>query len=433
LLISVVKSYRFIEKWVVSYYSAPYIDEEFGRVSGLNGKKILLGVTGGIAAYKSADLVRRLIERGAVVQVVMTDAAQKFITPLTMQALSGSEVRTSLLDTAAEAAMGHIELARWADTILVAPASADFLARLRVGMANDLLTTLCLASDRPLMLAPAMNQQMYAAASTQDNIQVLKQRGAILIGPAAGEQACGDVGLGRMVEPTEIADEVAKHFLVGPLSGVKLLLTAGPTREQIDPVRYISNNSSGKMGYCVAQAAAELGADVTLVSGPTALPTPSSVDSISVSSAAEMYRAVMQNIERNDIFIATAAVADYRPLEQGNSKIKKSDGAPQIALEQTADILATVGADFPSVFTLGFAAETDDLISYARSKLEKKRLNMVAANWVGEGVAFDQPSNALTVVTEDEEIELPELPKEELARALMALVVERYIEQQENK
>jgi phosphopantothenoylcysteine decarboxylase/phosphopantothenate--cysteine ligase len=422
-----------MEKWVVSYYSAPYIDEEFGRVSGLNGKKILLGVTGGIAAYKSADLVRRLIERGALVQVVMTDAAQKFITPLTMQALSGSEVRTSLLDTAAEAAMGHIELARWADAILIAPASADFLARLRVGMANDLLTTLCLASDRPLMLAPAMNQQMYAAASSQDNLQLLQQRGAILIGPAAGEQACGDVGLGRMVEPSEIADEMAKYFYAGPLSGVNVLLTAGPTREQIDPVRYISNNSSGKMGYSVAKAAAELGAKVTLVSGPTALPPPSSAKCIAVSSAAEMYGAVMQNIEHNDIFIASAAVADYRPAAKTSSKIKKADGAPQIDLEQTADILATVGQRFPRVFTIGFAAETDDLLTYARGKLERKKLNMVAANWVGDGVAFDQPNNALTVVTEDEEIELPELPKEELARALMALIVERYIEQQEKK
>lgn len=402
-------------------------------MSGLNGKKILLGVTGGIAAYKSADLVRRLIERGATVQVVMTDAAQKFITPLTMQALSGSEVRTSLLDTAAEAAMGHIELARWADTILVAPASADFLARLRVGMANDLLTTLCLASDRPLMLAPAMNQQMYAAPSTQDNLQVLAQRGAILIGPAAGEQACGDVGLGRMEEPVAIAEAVAKHFHVGRLSGTKVLLTAGPTREQIDPVRYISNNSSGKMGYSVAAAAAELGAEVTLVSGPTSLQAPSAVKRIDVLSAAQMHDAVMQNIECSDIFIATAAVADYRPAEQCNNKIKKSDGAPSIELEQTTDILAQVGGQYPNVFTVGFAAETDDLLGYARGKLEKKQLNMVAANWVGEGVAFDQPSNSLTVVTKDEEIELPELSKEELARVLMALVVERYTEQQESK
>lgn len=407
------------------------MNEDFRRVSGLDDKKILLGVTGGIAAYKAADLVRRLIERGATVQVVMTDAAQKFITPLTMQALSGAEVRTSLLDTAAEAAMGHIELARWADVILVAPASADFIARLRVGMANDLLTTLCLASDRPLMLAPAMNQQMYAAASTQENLEVLRQRGVALIGPAAGEQACGDIGLGRMVEPTDIADQVAKHFHVGPLSGIKLLLTAGPTREQIDPVRYISNNSSGKMGYSVAEAAAELGAEVTLVTGPTALPPPSSMRSINVSSAAEMHAAVMQNIESSDIFVATAAVADYRPAEQATNKIKKAGGAPQIVLEQTADILATVGEDFPGVFTVGFAAETDDLVSYARSKLEKKKLNMVAANWVGEGVAFDQPNNALTIVTEDEEIELPELSKEELARVLMALVVERFEEQQE--
>lgn len=362
----------------------------------------------------------------------MTDAAQKFITPLTMQALSGLEVRTSLLDTAAEAAMGHIELARWADAILVAPASADFLARLRVGMANDLLTTLCLASDRPLMLAPAMNQQMYAAASTQDNLQTLTQRGVTLIGPGAGEQACGDVGLGRMLEPTEIADQLARHFYVGPLSGVKILVTAGPTREQIDPVRYISNNSSGKMGYAVANAAAELGADVTLVSGPSALSPPSSSHCIAVSSAAEMHAAVMHNIEHNDVFIATAAVADYRPAEKTESKIKKSNGAPQIELEQTTDILATVGEQFPEVFTVGFAAETDDLITYARGKLQRKKLDMVAANWVGEGVAFDQAHNSLTVVTEDEEIELPELPKEELARVLMALVVERYHEQQEN-
>lgn len=393
----------------------------------LAGRKVLLGVTGGIAAYKSADLVRRIREQGAEVRVVMTEGAQAFITPLTFQAVSGHEVRTELFDRGAEAAMGHIELARWADVICVAPASADFIARLRAGMANDLLTTLCLATDAKLVIAPAMNRLMWANPATRENCVALEQRGVVMLGPASGSQACGETGEGRMLQPLEIVDDLSRLLGEGPLAGKQVLITAGPTLEPIDPVRYISNNSSGKMGYAVAAAAARLGAVVTLVSGPVTLDAPPHVQRVWASSAEEMLNAVMARAAEADIFIATAAVADYRPAQQANSKIKKQNDSLNIALERTEDILATVAATYKDVFTVGFAAETDKLLEYARGKLARKRLDMVAANWVNQpGTGFDADQNALTVVSEHGEEELPVMSKAELATELMSRVLAAY-------
>ncbi len=396
----------------------------------LAGRRVIVGISGGIAAYKSAELVRALRKAGAEVRVVMTAGAQEFITPLTLQALSGQPVATDLLDPAAEAAMGHIELARWAELVLVAPASANFLARLAQGRADDLLTTLCLATRAPLMLAPAMNNVMWQALATQTNIDTLRQRGIALLGPAAGEQACGETGLGRMLEPFELAAAVARHFHQGPLAGVRLLLTAGPTREAIDPVRFISNRSSGKMGYAVAAEAAKAGAQVVLVSGPVCLECPPGVQRVMVESAAEMYAAVMA--EACDLFVATAAVADYRPAQTQSSKIKKDQAALSIALERTDDILAAVAAR--GVFSVGFAAETDQLAAYARDKLQRKGLAMIAANWVGDGRAFDQAQNALEVFWGDDghhSIELAD--KAVVAHQLIQLIAERYHAQHPSK
>lgn len=393
----------------------------------LAGRKVLLGVCGGIAAYKSADLVRRLKDQGAEVRVVMTQGAQAFVTPLTFQAVSGNDVRTELFDRSAEAAMGHIELARWADMIVVAPATADFIARLRAGMANDLLSTLCLATDAKLVLAPAMNRLMWANPATQENCETLKQRGVALLGPGSGSQACGETGEGRMLEPLEIVDAVMGLLDSGPLAGKHVLITAGPTLEPIDPVRYISNNSSGKMGYAVAAAAAKLGASVTLVSGPVALEVPPRVQRVWANSADDMLQAVLPRAGDADIFIATAAVADYRPALAADSKIKKQSESLNIELERTEDVLATVAAKFEHVFAVGFAAETDKLLEYARSKLERKGLDMVAANWVNQaGTGFNVDQNALTLVTADGEEELPVMSKVELAGALMSRVLDHY-------
>jgi phosphopantothenoylcysteine decarboxylase / phosphopantothenate---cysteine ligase len=390
----------------------------------LSGRKILLGVTGGIAAYKSADLVRRLREAGAEVRVAMTAAATEFVGPLTFQALSGHPVHQDLLDPNAEAAMGHIELARWADTVLVAPASADFMARLAHGMANDLLTTLCLATDAPLVLAPAMNRLMWRNPATQANAQQLGSRGVRLLGPGAGEQACGEVGEGRMLEPLELVAALTRHD--GPLQGVRVLLTAGPTREPIDPVRYISNRSSGRMGFAVAAAAHRAGAQVTLVSGPVGLETPPGVERIDVESAAQMCASVLERAASTDIFIAAAAVADYRPAAAAPAKIKKTRTELGLALERTEDVLQRV-ANLPTPpFTVGFAAETHDLEHYARGKLERKRLDMIAANWVGDGIGFDSADNALEVFWRDGHRSLEQQPKAQLAEALIALVAERY-------
>ncbi len=393
-------------------------------MNGLVNRHILLGVTGGIAAYKAAELVRLLRRAGAQVRVVMTRGATEFVTPLTFQALSGHPVRCELFDAAAEAGMDHIELARWAELVLVAPASADFLARLAAGRADDLLATLCLATPAPIALAPAMNQQMWRAAATRDNVQRLAARGVHLLGPASGEQACGDIGPGRMLEPAELARLAGEFFASGPLAGVRALVTAGPTREAIDPVRFISNRSSGRMGFAVAGALALAGAEVTLVAGPVTLPTPPGVRRVDVESAAEMLAAAER--ERFDLLVATAAVADYRPVAAAESKIKKDKAGITLEMTQNPDILAHIAATRPEVFSVGFAAETDDLERYARGKLVQKKLDMIAANWVGGGRGFDTERNALQVFWDGGGAELAEAPKAELARQLVVLIAERY-------
>jgi phosphopantothenoylcysteine decarboxylase/phosphopantothenate--cysteine ligase len=392
----------------------------------LINKRILLGVTGSIAAYKSADLVRRLREAGAEVRVVMTKGATEFITPLTLQALSGQPVRTSLLDADAEAAMGHIELARWADAVLVAPASADFLARLAHGRADDLLAALCLASEAPLVVAPAMNRAMWSNAATRDNCELLRGRGVRFFGPAQGVQACGETGPGRMLEPPELVERLAALFQTGALAGLSVLVTAGPTREALDPVRYLSNRSSGKMGFAVARAAAEAGARVTLVAGPVALATPPGVERVDVESAQEMYDAVMARTAGCDVFIAVAAVADYRPATVARDKIKKNEASISLAMERTPDILAAVARLSPSPFCVGFAAETADLHRYAEDKLLRKGLAMVAANEVGAGVGFDSDDNALEVLWAEGGVSLPRATKQQLGRQLISLIGERY-------
>ncbi|EPM5583893.1 bifunctional phosphopantothenoylcysteine decarboxylase/phosphopantothenate--cysteine ligase CoaBC [Vibrio vulnificus] len=377
----------------------------------LAGKKILLGISGGIAAYKCADLTRRLKERGAEVQVVMTKAAKEFITPLTMQAVSGRPVSDSLLDPAAEASMGHIELAKWADLILLAPATADLIARMAAGMGNDLLTTLVLATDAPVAVSPAMNQQMYRNVATQENIATLSRRGMEIWGPAAGEQACGDVGPGRMLEPMQLVALCEQFFQPKPLQDKSILITAGPTREAIDPVRYITNHSSGKMGYALAQAAMQLGANVTLISGPVSLPTPVNVNRINVDSAQEMYDAVMAQASDHDIFISCAAVADYRPATIAEQKLKKTDDSDEmtITMVKNPDIVASVSAMTENrPFTVGFAAETNDVEVYARRKLEKKKLDLLCANDVSvEEQGFNSSDNAITLYWSQGEKALP--------------------------
>lgn len=387
--------------------------------------RILLGVTGGIAAYKSPDLVRRLRERGAEVQVVMTRGAMQFVTPLTFQAVSGREVRESLWDATAEAAMGHIELARWADAILVAPATAEFLARLAQGRADDLLATLCVATSSPVHVAPAMNQQMWANPATQANIATLRARGVSVLGPASGEQACGETGEGRMLEPAELAALVMDSLSAArPLAGCKVVVTAGPTRERIDPVRYITNRSSGKMGYAVAQAAREAGAEVVLVSGPVSLPVPAGVTRVTVESAQQMHDAVHEAIRGADIYIGAAAVADYRPASVADQKIKKRTDTMTLELVRAPDILASVAALERRPFVVGFAAETQDVERNARSKLECKRLDMIAANQVGDGVAFDRDDNALLLLWPGGREELPSCGKLELARQLVGRIAQ---------
>ncbi|WP_428773721.1 bifunctional phosphopantothenoylcysteine decarboxylase/phosphopantothenate--cysteine ligase CoaBC [Vibrio sp.] len=399
----------------------------------LAGKNILLGISGGIAAYKCAELTRRLIERGAQVQVVMTDAAKEFITPLTMQAVSGRPVSVSLLDPAAEASMGHIELAKWADLVLLAPATADLIARMAAGMGNDLLTTLLLATDAPIAAAPAMNQQMYCSQATQENLATLARRGTMLWGPAAGEQACGDVGPGRMLEPMELVQQVEQFFAPKLLEGLTVLLTAGPTREAIDPVRYISNHSSGKMGFALAQAARQLGADVTLVAGPVSLPTPAGVNRIDVQSAQDMYQAVMANAGQHQVFIACAAVADYRPADIAEQKIKKTDDtdAMTVTMVKNPDIVASVAAMANQrPFTVGFAAETQDVAHYAKGKLAKKNLDMICANDVSvAGQGFNSDQNAVTVYWKDGEQSLTLASKHELALQIMTLIAKRQHQQ----
>lgn len=395
----------------------------------LAGKRILLGITGGIAAYKSAELVRRLVEQGAEVQVAMTAAATEFVAPLTFQALSGRPVRETLLDPAAEAGMGHIELARWPDLILIAPASADFLARLAHGMADDLLSTLCLATDKPIAAAPAMNRLMWANPATRDNCRRLVERGVQLWGPGQGDQACGETGAGRMLEPLDLRRRIIDYWSTeSALAGCKVLITAGPTREAIDPVRFISNHSSGRMGFAVAAAAARVGADVTLISGPVNLDTPSGVERIDVQSAQAMYDAVMNRAQQSDIFIAVAAVSDYRVAEVSDRKIKKSRSSMTLALERNPDILASVAAlESARPFCVGFAAETDAVLDYARGKLLDKNLDMIAANHVGgNDRGFDSRNNALHVLWRNGEKQLELTDKQQLAVDLVNLIAERY-------
>ncbi len=411
---------------------------------------IILGVAGGIAAYKSPEIVRRLKDAGHEVRVVMTAGAEAFVTPLTFQAVSGEPVRRDLLDETAEAAMGHIELARWADVVLAAPATANLMARLAHGFADDLLTAVCLATPAPVALAPAMNQQMWRAPATRANREVLVERGVRLIGPDAGWQACGDVGPGRMSEP----EDIVAALLAGdgqapstsapahpapsapesdeapaPLAGVRVLVTAGPTREAIDPVRFISNHSSGKMGFAVAAAARSLGAEVDLVSGPVSLEPPPGVGVVPVGSAAEMHRMVLDRAAGCDIFIATAAVADYAPAVPASSKLKKAAAPLRLDLRPTPDILAEVAALDDPPFTVGFAAETEDLERHARGKLERKRLDLVAGNRVDRPeLGFDSDRNALLVLWPDGgRADLPAGPKTRLARQLLALVSERFL------
>ena len=387
---------------------------------------IVLAVTGGIAAYKAPEIVRRLRERGCTVRPVMTEAARAFITPLSLQAVSGHEVPSGLLDPAAEAGMGHIELARWADLVLVAPASADFMARIAHGLADDLPSTLCLATTAPVVLAPAMNHRMWLAAATLANRHTLEQRGVRLIGPGEGDQACGEYGPGRMLEPQQIADLLLAPAADGPLLGRRVLVTAGPTREALDPVRYITNHSSGKMGYAVARAARAAGAAVTLVSGPTSLPAPAGVERVDVESAEQMLAAVLQRVDEADVFIGAAAVADYRPLERQQSKMKKSGAGLMLEMTQNPDIIATVTARTPHPFTVGFAAETDDVERHAKDKLSRKRLDMIAANRVGvDGRGFNADDNALSVFWPGGGREFGLMSKEQLAARRVALVAER--------
>ena len=392
----------------------------------LSGKHILLGVTGGIAAYKSAELVRQLRQQGAEVRVVMTAAAMEFVTPLTFQALSAHPVHTDLLDSGAEAAMGHIELARWADALLIAPATADFIARQVSGRADDLLTAVCLACDATIAVAPAMNRVMWGNPATVDNVMVLKKRGVRILGPAEGSQACGESGPGRMLEPVELVAAVTGLFNTGVLAGRHVLVTAGPTREAIDPVRYISNRSSGRMGYAVAAAAAEAGASVLLISGPVSLETPARVRRIDVESAAEMHAAVMNDIADIDIFISVAAVADYRPASVAQQKLKKTAATLSLELTPNRDILADVAALPDAPFTVGFAAETQALESNARDKLLAKKLDMIAANAVGQQQGFDQEDNALHVLWAQGEQPLPLASKSKLSRQLLAVIAERF-------
>jgi phosphopantothenoylcysteine decarboxylase/phosphopantothenate--cysteine ligase len=391
-------------------------------MSRLTNKHIIVAITGGIAAYKSAELVRLLKTAGAQVEVVMTRGALQFITPLTLQALSGNPVHQHLLDPAAEAGMGHIQLARWADAILVAPCTAQVMARLAQGQADDLLSTLCLATKAPVLLAPAMNQGMWSDAATQANAQLLTERGITLLGPASGEQACGDIGPGRMLEPSQLVIELEQQFSSHALQGRKVVITAGPTREAIDPVRFLSNHSSGKMGYALAAAAVEAGAKVHLITGPTSLSTPEDLTCNAVESAEEMLSACQTACQDADIFIASAAVADYRPVTLAEEKIKKTSDSDTFSLElvQNPDILATIAQDHPHLTCIGFAAETQNLLTHAKAKLERKQVAMIIANDVSEpAIGFNSDDNQVALVTATETTQLPLLTKTQLARQLI--------------
>ena len=391
----------------------------------LAGVRVLLGVSGGIAAYKAAELVRRLRDAGAEVRVVLTESAARFVTALTFQALSGNPVRSSLWDDSAEAAMGHIELARWADEVVIAPASADLIARLAHGMANDLLTTLCLATNAPIAIAPAMNQQMWANAATQANLATLRERGVRSLGPASGSQACGEFGAGRLLEAETIVAELVAARAPRALGGVRVLISAGPTFEDIDPVRFIGNRSSGRMGFAIAAAAAAQGARVTLIAGPVVLATPRGVERVDVRSAEEMRDAVLERVPASDVFISAAAVGDFRPRSMSAQKIKK-DGQPlELTLMQNPDIIAEVAALPRRPFVVGFAAETEDVERHARAKLEQKGIDLIAANEVGDGKGFEAEDNALLLLWRDGREMLDRGDKRELAERLLARIAER--------
>lgn len=400
-----------------------YLPSLSEQMAHLFNRNVLLGVSGGIAAYKSAELIRQLQERGASVRVIMTRGAQEFITPLTLQALSGHPVHTELLDEKAELGMGHIELARWADLLLIAPATADLMARLSTGRADDLLSTVALATAAPLMLAPAMNQQMWKDPATTTNIETLAHRGAQIVGPAAGQQACGDVGLGRMEEPSVIADAAASLFKSGQLAGKRVVITAGPTREALDPVRYISNNSSGKMGYALARAAADAGAITTLVSGPVNLSPPDNIRVLAIQSAEQMLEQCLELLPECDIFIACAAVADYRPVKVETQKIKKAQDEMSLQLIRTPDIISTVAASQHRPYTVGFAAETNDVLSYAREKMQRKNLDMIVANDVSDQtIGFNSDDNAVTVLWDNGEQAIERSSKSSIARQIISLI-----------
>ena len=392
----------------------------------LFGRRVLLGISAGIAAYKAAELARLLVRDGAEVRVVMTRSASEFIGPMTLQAITGNPVRDALFDPQHEAAMGHIELARWADVILVTPATADFLAQLAAGMAHDLLTTLCLASTAPLLVAPAMNQAMWQHAATQANVELLHSRGVVSLGPDEGSQACGDIGPGRMVEPASMLTALRERFVSGRLRGRRVLLTAGPTREALDPVRFVGNRSSGKMGFALASALVAQGAEVTLVAGPVALETPHGVRRIDVESARQMYDAVFAALPGTDIFVACAAVADFRPETLVDRKIKKTDETLTLKLVRNPDILSEVSRSSERPFCVGFAAETNDLEAYAEGKRRAKGLDMIAANKVGSDQGFESDDNSLLVLWEGGRQMLPMQSKAVLAGQLVDLIVERF-------
>ena len=399
----------------------------------LTNKRVLLGVTGGIAAYKSAELIRRLQDEGADVRVIMTQGAREFITPLTLQALSGHPVHQELLDAETESVMGHIELARWADLLLVAPATADFMARLVAGRGDDLLTAVCLAADSPVAIAPAMNQAMWGKASTQQNIQNLRAADILIMEPDEGIQACGEIGVGRLMDVPDIVAMACGVFQTGALQGRHVIITAGPTREAIDPVRFISNHSSGKQGYALAEAAVEAGASVTLVSGPTSLGPPERVNCIQVESAREMLAAVLAHTSGADIFIGVAAVADYRPAAAAEQKMKKQDEAGMtLQLVQNPDILKTVAQQENRPFTVGFAAETEKLIEHATAKLHRKQLDMIIANNVSNSdIGFNADDNETVIITTGATVTLEKMSKTSLARHLIQAIATAASEKQE--
>ena len=401
-------------------------------MKSLANKNILLGVTGGIAAYKSAEIVRHLKKSGASVRVVMTRSAEEFITPLTLQALSGNRVSTELLDAEAEAAMGHIELAKWADGILIAPATANTIARLSSGRGDDLLSTVTLAFDGPISVAPAMNQAMWRDERTQENLKKLIDQDFGICGPGSGEQACGDVGLGRMLEPIDILDMFSLSFNQGTLSGKKILITAGPTQEPIDPVRFITNRSSGKMGYSLVEAALESGANVTLISGPVNIEPPSNCNFVSIKTAEEMYDAVMHHISGMDVYIGTAAVSDYSPAKASDSKIKKDGSSSPMVLElkENQDILKSVSELEQRPYVVGFAAETNDLIKNAEKKLSNKNLDLIIANDVSnKDIGFDSDDNEVTLITEKEKYLIERQNKRKVSKKIIDFISGRINDQ----